>query len=133
MTVRAPVDAMAADRRPAEIVTGARAAASHPVQPVRHMPARLDTQARRPAIAVVIPSRRGPSVILDAGANADAKPENLVQFGHMGSVFAEEILGIASPEVRLLSIGEEREKGNQLTLEAHDLLAEAGLNFKGNT
>jgi phosphate acyltransferase len=88
---------------------------------------------RRPAIAVAIPSRRGPSVILDAGANADAKAENLLQFGHMGAVFAEEILEIADPEVRLLSIGEEREKGNQLTLEAHDLLAESDLNFKGNT
>jgi phosphate acyltransferase len=88
---------------------------------------------RRPAIAVAIPSRRGPSVILDAGANADAKPENLLQFGHMGAVFAEEILDIRNPEVRLLSIGEEREKGNQLTLEAHDLLAESELNFKGNT
>jgi glycerol-3-phosphate acyltransferase PlsX len=88
---------------------------------------------RRPAIAVVIPSRRGPSVILDAGANADAKPENLLQFGHMGAVFAEEILEIPNPEVRLLSIGEEPEKGNQLAREAHDLLAESELNFKGNT
>jgi glycerol-3-phosphate acyltransferase PlsX len=88
---------------------------------------------RRPAIAVAIPSRRGPSVILDAGANADARAENILQFGYMGAVFAEEILELPNPEVRLLSIGEEREKGNQLALEAHDLLAESGLNFKGNT
>ncbi len=88
---------------------------------------------RRPAIAVAIPARRGPSVILDAGANADARAENILQFGYMGAVFAEEILDIPNPEVRLLSIGEEREKGNQLALEAHDLLAESGLNFKGNT
>jgi len=88
---------------------------------------------RRPAIAVAIPSQHGPSVILDAGANADARAENLLQFGYMGAVFAEEILDIPNPEVRLLSIGEEREKGNQLALEAHDLLAESGLNFKGNT
>ena len=88
----------------------------------------------RPAIAVVIPAKRGPSVLIDAGANADARPEHLRQFAHMGSVFAHEILGVRSPEVRLLSIGEEPEKGNQLTLEAHDLLATAeGLNFKGNT
>ena len=87
----------------------------------------------RPAIAVVIPSER-PSVLIDSGANADARPEHLVQFAYMGSVFAEEVLGTPSPEVRLLSIGEEPEKGNQLTLEAHDLLAAAeGLNFKGNT
>jgi glycerol-3-phosphate acyltransferase PlsX len=88
---------------------------------------------RRPAIAVTIPARRGPSVLLDSGANADARPEDLVQFAHMGAVFAEEILGVANPEIRLLSIGEEPEKGNHLTLEAHRLLASsADLNFAGN-
>jgi phosphate acyltransferase len=87
---------------------------------------------RRPAVAVTIPARR-PSVLLDSGANADARPEDLVQFAHMGAVFAEEILGVANPEVRLLSIGEEAEKGNQLTLEAHRLLAAGDLNFTGNT
>jgi glycerol-3-phosphate acyltransferase PlsX len=88
----------------------------------------------RPAIAVVIPSTKGPTVLIDAGANADARPEHLLQFAHMGSVFAQEVLDIPEPEVRLLSIGEEPEKGNQLTLEAHALLASAeGLNFRGNT
>ena len=87
----------------------------------------------RPAIAVPIPGRRGPSVLLDCGANADARPEHLLQFATMGSVFAEEILEVRNPEVRLLSIGEEPEKGNQLTLEAHELLAASDLNFKGNT
>jgi glycerol-3-phosphate acyltransferase PlsX len=87
----------------------------------------------RPAIAVPIPARDGPSVLLDCGANADARPEHLLQFAHMGAIFAEEILEIANPEVRLLSIGEEPEKGNQLTLEAHRLLAESTLNFGGNT
>jgi len=86
----------------------------------------------RPAIAVPIPARRGPSLLIDAGANADARPEHLVQFATMGAVFAEEILDVANPEVRLLSIGEEREKGNQLTLEAHELLAAGDLNFAGN-
>ena len=86
----------------------------------------------RPAIAVVIPARDGPSVLLDSGANADARPEHLLQFGQMGAIFAEEVLEIAKPEVRLLSIGEEPEKGNQLTLEAHALLAAADLNFGGN-
>jgi glycerol-3-phosphate acyltransferase PlsX len=88
---------------------------------------------RRPAIAVTIPARVRPSVLLDAGANADARPEDLLQFGHMGAVFAEEILGIRNPEVRLLSIGEEPEKGNQLTLDAHELLLDSGVNFGGNT
>jgi hypothetical protein len=87
----------------------------------------------RPAIAVPIPARDGPSVLLDCGANADARPEHLLQFGHMGSIFAEEILGVVRPQVRLLSIGEEGEKGNQLTLDAHALLADSELDFRGNT
>src|SRR5690349_14106583 len=87
----------------------------------------------RPAIAVPIPATRGPSVLLDCGANADARAEHLLQFAYMGAIFAEEILGLANPEVRLLSIGEEAEKGNQLTLEAHELLAAGSLNFLGNT
>jgi glycerol-3-phosphate acyltransferase PlsX len=86
----------------------------------------------RPAIGVPIPATRGPQVLIDAGANADARPEHLLQFATMGAVFAEEILGISNPTVRLLSIGEEREKGNQLTLEAHELLAASDLNFAGN-
>jgi glycerol-3-phosphate acyltransferase PlsX len=87
----------------------------------------------RPAIAVPIPARDGPCVLLDCGANADARAEHLLQFAYMGAIFAEEILGIPNPEVRLLSIGEEPEKGNQLTLEAHRLLAESPLDFAGNT
>jgi len=87
----------------------------------------------RPSIAVPIPTRTGVTVLLDAGANADSRPEHLLQFAYMGSIFAEEILGVASPTVRLLSIGEEPEKGNELTLEAHALLRDApGLGFAGN-
>jgi glycerol-3-phosphate acyltransferase PlsX len=88
----------------------------------------------RPAIAVVIPAKHRPTVLIDSGANADARPEHLLQFAHMGSVFVQEILDLREPEVRLLSIGEEPEKGNQLTLEAHALLSAAdGLRFAGNT
>jgi glycerol-3-phosphate acyltransferase PlsX len=87
---------------------------------------------QRPAIAVPIPAQNGPCVLLDAGANADARPEHLVQFAAMGAVFAQEILGLQRPTVRLLSIGEEEEKGNQLTLEAHALLRESDLDFRGN-
>jgi phosphate acyltransferase len=105
--------------------TGAMLAAS--LLELRRLPGVM-----RPGIAVPIPARRGPSVLIDAGANADARPEHLLQFAHMGAVFAEEILGIESPEVRLLSIGEEPEKGNQLTLEARELIARSGLNFAGN-
>jgi glycerol-3-phosphate acyltransferase PlsX len=87
----------------------------------------------RPAIAVPIPTRRGPSVLIDAGANADNRPEHLHQFAHMGAVFSRELLDVRDPEVRLLSIGEEDEKGNQLTLEAHRLLRDDDrLNFRGN-
>jgi phosphate acyltransferase len=87
---------------------------------------------RRPAIAVTIPAKRGPVVLIDAGANADARAEHLLQSGQMGAVFAEEILGLANPEVRLLSIGEEPEKGSLLVLEAHELLVGSNLNFGGN-
>ena len=104
--------------------TGAMLAAS--LLHIRRLPG-----VHRPGIAVVIPARRGPTVLIDAGANADARPEHLLQFGHMGSLFAQEILEIAEPDVRLLSIGEEDEKGNQLTLEAHELLTGSTLDFGG--
>ena len=105
--------------------TGAMLAAS--LLHIRRMPG-----VHRPGIAIVIPTKRGQSVLIDAGANADARPEHLVQFAHMGSVFAEEILGVQRPDVRLLSIGEEDEKGNQLTIEAHELPRAAELHFGGN-
>jgi glycerol-3-phosphate acyltransferase PlsX len=88
---------------------------------------------RRPAIAVVLPSQTGPSVLVDSGANADARPEHLLQFGQMGAIFAQELLEIPEPQVRLLSIGEEPEKGSKLTLEAYELLSAAPeLDFRGN-
>jgi phosphate acyltransferase len=87
----------------------------------------------RPAIALVLPARRGPSLLIDAGANADARAEHLRQFAHMGSIFMQELLEIRDPEVRLLSIGEEPDKGSRLTLEAFAMLREDhDLNFKGN-
>ena len=105
--------------------TGAMLAAS--LLHIRRLPG-----VHRPGIAVVIPARRGPSVLIDAGANADARPEHLLQFAYMGTIFAAEILGIDNPSVGLLSIGEEPEKGNRLTREAHALLAANGLRFVGN-
>ncbi len=86
----------------------------------------------RPAIAIPLPALRGPSVLIDGGANADARPEHLLQFGHMGAVFAAEVLGVSAPSVALLSIGEEPEKGNRLVREAHDLLAGSDLRYTGN-
>ena len=88
----------------------------------------------RPAIAVVLPARLGPNVLIDAGANADARPEHLLQFAHMGAILSAEVLGVHRPRVRLLSIGEEPEKGNELTLATHALLVAAdGFDFRGNT
>jgi glycerol-3-phosphate acyltransferase PlsX len=88
----------------------------------------------RPAIAVVFPatSPAGKVVVLDAGANVDCDPENLLQFGVMGSIYAEEVLGIRQPRVGLLSNGEEDCKGNELTRAAFPLLAAAPLCFAGN-
>jgi glycerol-3-phosphate acyltransferase PlsX len=86
----------------------------------------------RPAIAIPLPAPDGPTVLIDGGANADARPEHLLQFGHMGSIFAEDVLGVAEPRVALLSIGEEPDKGNRLVREAHELLAGAALRFTGN-
>ncbi len=106
--------------------TGAMLAAG--LLEIRRLP-----DVHRPAIAVPIPALGGPSILIDAGANADARPEHLVQFAHMGAVFAEEIAGLPQPTVALLSIGEEEEKGNKLVREAHAELAEApGLRFVGN-
>ena len=105
--------------------TGAMLAAG--LLEIRRLP-----DVHRPAIAVPLPSLGGTSVLIDAGANADARPEHLVQFGHMGAIFATEVLGIAAPTVALLSIGEEPEKGNRLVRETHPLLEESGLEFVGN-
>ena len=197
--VRVAVDAMGADRGPAEVIAGANRARSDAIEPFVVGPPGLDTGGlelleageviemdekpteavrakpdsslvvacravgegradavvspgntgamlaagllhirrlqgvRRPAIAVVIPSRAAPNVLVDAGANADARPEHLVQFAEMGLVLSEEVLGVHTPRVRLLSIGEEPEKGSQLALEAHRLLADHVREFAGNT
>ena len=86
----------------------------------------------RPAIGAVLPGRDGPVVLCDAGANVDCKPEWLVQFGIMGSAYARAAFGIAEPRVGLISVGEERTKGNALTMEAATLLERAPVRFVGN-
>jgi glycerol-3-phosphate acyltransferase PlsX len=87
----------------------------------------------RPALAIPFPTSKGrPALLLDIGANADARPHNLVQFAVMGSVYAERVLGIASPRVALLSIGEEDEKGSLLVQDAHRQLRSAPVRFIGN-
>jgi len=86
----------------------------------------------RPAIATAWPSRKGPMLLLDAGANVDCRPDWLLQFAIMGSAYARSVLGIAEPRVGLLSVGEEEDKGNALTEATFPLLAAAPINFIGN-
>ena len=88
----------------------------------------------RPALATILPTVSGtPSLILDVGANVDSDPDNLVQFAVMGHMYARTVLGIPSPRVGLLSIGEEDTKGNALTHDTFPLLRDlAGMNFIGN-
>ncbi|MCL2817372.1 MAG: phosphate acyltransferase PlsX [Clostridiales bacterium] len=86
----------------------------------------------RPAITVVLPTLQGGKVMLDMGANPDVKPEMLLQFAQMGAIYAGIVRGVANPRVVLLSNGTEENKGNEITVAAHKLLAASGLNFAGN-
>jgi glycerol-3-phosphate acyltransferase PlsX len=86
----------------------------------------------RPALAVTIPTKRRPAVLLDVGASTGCRPQHLLQFAVMGEMYTRTVLGTESPRIGLLSIGEEASKGNELTREAHRLLKAAPLNFVGN-
>jgi phosphate acyltransferase len=93
---------------------------------------RMHAGLERPAIVTLFPSARKPVAVLDSGANVDCGAEELVQFARLGATYVECVLGRSNPAVGLLSIGEEPEKGNAVTKEAHQLLQSAGLNFIGN-
>ena len=86
----------------------------------------------RPALAVQMITDSGPMVLLDIGANPDSTPENLAQFARMGAIFAERVLGVADPRVALLSIGEEKGKGDARIQRATELLDASSLRFTGN-
>lgn len=86
----------------------------------------------RPALATTIPTLRQEAVLLDSGANATCRPQHLVQFGVMGSAYAQVALQVERPRIGLLSTGEEASKGNELTREAHRLLSAALPEFIGN-
>ncbi len=86
----------------------------------------------RPALAVLVPTRRGSSVLLDAGANVDCRPSHLAQFAVMGAAYARVLAEGPEPRVALLSIGEEAGKGNELTKDAHAALSAMPINFIGN-
>ena len=86
----------------------------------------------RPAIVTILPTPEGGKLILDVGANMDATPEQLCQYGQMGSIYATKILGIQNPRVGLLNVGSEEGKGNELTQKAYPLLKASPINFVGN-
>jgi glycerol-3-phosphate acyltransferase PlsX len=86
----------------------------------------------RPAISTLMPTATGFSLILDVGANADCRPNQLVQFAQMGSIYAAEVLKVPNPRVGLLNVGHEPGKGYQLVKEVYNLLQDASLNFVGN-
>ena len=86
----------------------------------------------RPAIATPLPARTGLTMLLDAGATTDCKPQHLLQFAHLGSTYVASVMQRPNPRVGLLSIGEEPTKGDELTKETHKLLLTSGLNFIGN-
>ncbi len=86
----------------------------------------------RPALASVLPGPYGPVVLVDVGANVDCSPLVLLQFGYMGSAFAQRVLEVENPKVGLMSIGEEGGKGNQVVKRAYEEFMDSGLNFVGN-
>ena len=86
----------------------------------------------RPALAPIFPTATGTCVVLDIGANPDCKPENLLQFAILGSIYAEKVRGVINPKVGLISNGEEEGKGNELVKAATPLLKAAKLNYFGN-
>ncbi|MGI6233737.1 MAG: phosphate acyltransferase PlsX [Christensenellales bacterium] len=86
----------------------------------------------RPALAPLLPGKKGHFLLIDCGANVDCKPEYLAQFGLMGDAFMEKTMGIARPRIGLVNNGAEEEKGNALYAEAHQLLKKEDINFVGN-
>ena len=97
-----------------------------------HLKLRTLEGVDRPGLAVILPSPKNIFVLMDAGANLEPHPSNLVQYAIMGSLYSQQILGYKSPRVGVFSIGTEDMKGNELTLEAHRLLKQSDLNFIGN-
>jgi glycerol-3-phosphate acyltransferase PlsX len=86
----------------------------------------------RPALALLVPGLAGPTLLIDVGANANCQPHNLVQFAIMGQIFMETIMGLPNPRIGLMSIGEEKSKGNDLVKETFDRLQASPLHFIGN-
>ena len=106
--------------------TGAVMAAAHVI--LRPLPG-----VDRPAVGSAIPTGEGTTFLIDMGANVDTRPQHLVQFAHLGAIYAQDLMGIENPRIGLLNNGTEPEKGNEQTLETHGLLSRSPhLNFVGN-
>ena len=86
----------------------------------------------RPTVGTTLPTAKDPLLLLDPGANIDCKPHHLVQFAQLGNIYAQDMMGLETPRVGLLNIGEEPEKGDELAVETYRLLSESDLNFIGN-
>lgn len=86
----------------------------------------------RPALAPILPTKNGPTLLIDAGANAESKPQQLQQFALMGSIYMLKVIGIENPRVGLVNIGTEEKKGNTLVKETFPLLQKTNINFIGN-
>ena len=90
------------------------------------------TGVEKPALSLLVPNLKGLTLLIDVGANVNCRPHHLEQFGVMGHVFMENVLGLKNPRVGLMSVGEEDSKGNELTKEAFEKLQASSLNFIGN-
>ncbi|KXZ39623.1 phosphate:acyl-[acyl carrier protein] acyltransferase [Alkalithermobacter thermoalcaliphilus JW-YL-7 = DSM 7308] len=86
----------------------------------------------RPALCSYMPTKNGMSILLDAGANSDCKPRNLLEFGIMGSIYANKVLEIDNPKVAIVNVGIEEGKGNELSKKSYELLKNSNVNFIGN-
>jgi phosphate acyltransferase len=86
----------------------------------------------RPAVGTILPTTSQPCLLIDAGANVDCRPHHLAQFARLGSIYVEDVWQRSNPRIGLLNIGEEPEKGDELTVETHRLLSASELNFVGN-
>lgn len=86
----------------------------------------------RPALAPIMPGRNGSFMVIDVGANAECKPQNLLQFALMGQIYMKEVMSVSNASVGLINIGAEEEKGNELTKAAYKLLKDSDVNFVGN-
>ncbi|MDZ4742314.1 MAG: phosphate acyltransferase PlsX [Verrucomicrobiota bacterium] len=99
---------------------------------ISHLKLRTLEGVDRPGLACLMPGRDSRFILMDAGANIDPKPEHMLQYAYMGSLYAEKVFGIKNPRIGLYSIGTEENKGNDLIIATHQLLKTSGLNFCGN-